>query len=493
MRFQSKQIPCLRRVSSQVLHQEQTLEMRLDDSMPAISRVIGTWGQVVLRGKEWRSGSVQVSGGVTVWVLYLSEEGHCHSVEGWVPFSWKVDLPSGIRDGSVIVSGLLRSVDGRELTPKKLMVRANMGLQIQILTPDQIAAWEPEEVPEHVCLRRQKLPVRMPAEAGEKPFPLDERLTLPVGSPKPDRILYYRLQPEVIDKKVMADKVVFRGTAVLQLVYLGEDGRLHCVRLEVPFAQYGELTGQYGEDAQAVITMAVTGLSLQQQDDGSLLLSGGMTGQFLVYEMQEIELVTDAYSTRMDARCKLETLTLPATQELQSRTIPCETRISCGGLSPVDAVFWPEQPCRTRTEAGLSLELAGRFQLLGYNREGEPEAIWCDWSAEPVPLDQDGEPETAAWPTGTVQVEPRGEDAAARAELLVDVVTFESREVDALSELELQEKEMTERPSLILRRPGTDSLWDIAKAAGSTEKAIREANALEGEPEPNRMLLIPVL
>ena len=159
----------------------------------------------------------------------------------------------------------------------------------------------------------------------------------------------------------------------------------------------------------------------------------------------------------------------------------------------MDAVFWPEQPCRTGTETGLCLELAGRFQLLGYNREGEPEAIWCDWSAEPVPLDQDGEPETAAWPTGTVQVEPQGEDAAVRAELLVDVVTFESREVDALSELELQEKEMTERPSLILRRPGTDSLWDIAKAAGSTEKAIREANALEGEPEPNRMLLIPVL
>lgn len=493
MQFLSKQIPCLRRVSSQVLHQEQTLELRLDDSMPAISRVIGTWGQVVLRGKEWRSGSVQVSGGVTVWVLYLAEDGSCHSVEGWVPFHWKVDLSTGTRDGTVIVNGLLRSVDGRSLSPKKLMVRANVGLQIQILAPDNATVFEPGEMPEHVCLRRETLSVRMPAEAGEKPFPLDEQLTLPAGSPRVDRILYYRLQPEVIDKKVMADKVVFRGEAVLQLVYLGEDGRLHSVRLEAPFAQYGELNGQYGEDAQAVITMAVTGLELRQAADGSLLLTGGMTGQFLVCKKQELELVTDAYSTRMDVRCKQETLALPMAEQMQSRVIPCQLRLACGGLDPVDAVFWPEQPCRTRTEEGLCLEMAGRFQLLGYNREGEPEAVWGDWSAEPASFARDGELEAAVWPTGSVQAELQGEDAALRAELLLDAVTLTDKEIAGLSELELLEGEVTDRPSLILRRPGDESLWDMAKAAGSTEAAIRAANGLEGDPEPDRMLLIPVI
>ena len=49
------------------------------------------------------------------------------------------------------------------------------------------------------------------------------------------------------------------------------------------------------------------------------------------------------------------------------------------------------------------------------------------------------------------------------------------------------------RPSLVLRRMRDDSLWDIAKACGSTVEAIRHANRLEGEPDPDRMLLIPVL
>ena len=49
------------------------------------------------------------------------------------------------------------------------------------------------------------------------------------------------------------------------------------------------------------------------------------------------------------------------------------------------------------------------------------------------------------------------------------------------------------RPSLILRRAGEGSLWDLAKASGSTVSAIRSANGLEEEPLDDRLLLIPVI
>ena len=48
------------------------------------------------------------------------------------------------------------------------------------------------------------------------------------------------------------------------------------------------------------------------------------------------------------------------------------------------------------------------------------------------------------------------------------------------------------RPSLILYRAGKTRLWDIAKQNGSTVEAIRKANGIAEEPEPGRMLLIPV-
>ena len=48
------------------------------------------------------------------------------------------------------------------------------------------------------------------------------------------------------------------------------------------------------------------------------------------------------------------------------------------------------------------------------------------------------------------------------------------------------------RPSLILRRAGEDTLWEIAKSSGSTVADIQKANNLQTEPEADRMLLIPV-
>ena len=59
-------------------------------------------------------------------------------------------------------------------------------------------------------------------------------------------------------------------------------------------------------------------------------------------------------------------------------------------------------------------------------------------------------------------------------------------------ELGEQKKPDPNRPSLVLRRAGEDSLWQIAKLTGATVEGIMEANRLTGEPEPNRMLLIPI-
>ena len=56
-----------------------------------------------------------------------------------------------------------------------------------------------------------------------------------------------------------------------------------------------------------------------------------------------------------------------------------------------------------------------------------------------------------------------------------------------------REETAAERPGLILRRAGSASVWDMAKACGSTEEAIRQANGLTEEPAPGQMLLIPVV
>ena len=69
IQFQKTVVPYLQTLTHQMQTQEQTQQVRLSDAMPDVGRVVASWGQVLLRGKEWRSDSFCVSGGVKAWVL----------------------------------------------------------------------------------------------------------------------------------------------------------------------------------------------------------------------------------------------------------------------------------------------------------------------------------------------------------------------------------------------------------------------------------------
>ena len=129
--------------------EEQTQEIRLGEGMPDVGRVIGAWGQVILRGKEWRGDSIGLSGGVMAWVLYAPEDGsEPRCLDTWLPFKMKWDLPEGVREGEIRASCLLRSVDARSISPRKIMARAVVSLQIAVLCPGEAEVFVPGAVPE---------------------------------------------------------------------------------------------------------------------------------------------------------------------------------------------------------------------------------------------------------------------------------------------------------------------------------------------------------
>ena len=94
MQFDRMPVAYLQKLTDSLRTQEETMELRLPDGMPDIGRVLGAWGQVIVRGKEWNGDHMAVSCGVMAWVLYTPEdEDGVRSVEAWLPFSMKWELP----------------------------------------------------------------------------------------------------------------------------------------------------------------------------------------------------------------------------------------------------------------------------------------------------------------------------------------------------------------------------------------------------------------
>ena len=75
LQFKKNLCSCLNAVKREIQNLEETQEIRLSDGMPDIGRILASWGQPVMRSKEWRGDSIGLSGGIMVWVLYAPEDG----------------------------------------------------------------------------------------------------------------------------------------------------------------------------------------------------------------------------------------------------------------------------------------------------------------------------------------------------------------------------------------------------------------------------------
>ena len=496
LQFQKKELACLRSPLTQVQNLEQTQEVRLPEGMSGISRILGAWGQVILRSKEWQGDSVRLTGGVMTWVLYEPEEGgSLQQLETWIPFRMDWDLPGDFPEGKVRLQPLLRYVDARSVSAGKVMVRVGIGVLAECWCPHIAQVCQPQEDTVDVELLRSTWPVRLPREAGEKTFELEEELTLPPSAPQPERLVYFSMDPAVADRKVLANRLVFRGNGNLHLMYLSEEGQLHSWDFELPFSQYTELETGYSSDAQGDVQMALIRLELEIDGEGKLHLKAGLTGQYLVDDREMLETVEDAYSPQRELEVKREVLELPVLLDRRRENIYGEQTISAGADIPVDVRMLSDFPRQNREGDAVVLEQPAMAQILYYDAEGhvQSSAQRLEGSLR-VPADMGTV--LSARPMGVQpQVIPGADSMTIRAEMPVQIVSTAGQGIPMVTELELGDRKTSDpgRPSLILRRAEDSRLWDIARHHGSTVAAIREANGFTGEPEAGRMLLIPVL
>lgn len=494
--FNKTVYPCLCKVVSQAQTQEQTQEVRLPDSMPDIGRVLGSWGQALIRSKEWRGSSMAVSGGVMAWVLYAPEDGSAPiSIESWIPFQMHWEFPQTDRDCTMNIVPLLRSVDARSTSARKLMVRANVSVLGEAFEPIEPEVWVPENVPEDLQLLKASYPMELPKEAGEKQFQLDEELNLPDTYPEVAKILRYALQPKVLEQKVMAGRLVFRGKGDLCMLYADADGGVHSWESEVAFSQYAELDRDYGVNSAATIMPILTSLELIPDAQRRLQLKCGICGQYVVYDREMVELAEDAYSPVRQVKTEMQELKMPLRLDQKRETMRTQQQLTAPAERVVDVCWLPDHPQHRQDADAAVLAVPGQFQVLYYDNAGSLQSGTVrgeeTWKIFSDPRNKVGAYlQMSGYPSADIN--EQGVVLTAQWDVTADV--FSEQGLPMLTQVTLGEKSEKDpnRPSLILRKAGQQRLWDIARECGSTVDAIMLANNLEDQPEADRILLIPV-
>ena len=490
LEFEKRGLKYVKPLLREVQAQEQTQERRLTEGMPDLGRILGTWGQVILRGKEWRGDTVSFSGGVMAFVLYAPEDGsEPRTLESWIPCQMKWDLEDDHREGEIRIQCLLRFLDARSVSPRKIMLRCGISALAEAFREDTALVGVPGEVPEDVQLLKNRYPLRIPKAAGEKTFQLEE--TLPFSGT--GKLISYTLTPKISECRVLSGRVVFRGSGILHTVFRNQEGRVESRDLEVPFSQFEQLEGNFGPDAQADVRMGVTGLEAELAEGDQLRLKAGLVAQYVADDREVVEIVEDAYSPDRSLEPRREELEVPQLLDQQRVPITVRQTLRQNAGDIADVTYLPDFPTQRRGE-GIQLELPGQFQVLWYDENGILQSSTArteeNWD---MPAGEDTRVRATVLPGAAPTAIP-GSGMELKGESILDVSSSPRQGIPMVTGLNLGEpvERPQNRPSLILRRAGVAGLWEIAKSTGSTVEAICQANGLDAEPESSRILLIPV-
>lgn len=496
IKFNKKPLSCMQQVLTQVQSQEQTQELKLPDGYPDIGRLLGCWGQAVLRGKEWRRTSMSANGGIMAWVMYAPEDGTQPRVlDTWMPFQCRWDLPEAVDDGVMNVLPLLSELDGRNVSARKIILRAGVDLLGQGMEETKVDTAEASEVPDDVQLLTKNYPVDLSVEAGERQIRIEESVSLPSDKPPIQRIISYELIPSILEQKVLANRLVFRGTATFKLRYLSEDGKVNQWTYEIPFSDYTELNRDYDISASAWIVPVLTAMEVDVEDNNQLQIRAGIAAQYVIFDRMMLPITEDAYSPYRDVDVKMEQLQLPILLDRREMQMPVNAIMNTPAQQVIDIVMRNKHPYPAMDEDGMAVRMTGSCQLLYRDDEGNLTSDNVRYE-QSVPFASADENRIALWAGNADSSEymQSVSELTVKTQYPITAFSYSSGTIQMVAGLEIGERKEADpnRPSLILKRAGQEDLWSMAKKYGSTVDAIRAANKLTEEPEDGMMLLVPV-
>ncbi len=492
MQWNKTPVQFLKPLLSQSQTLEQTQELRIPEGMPEIGKILGAWGQCILRGKEWRADAFSVSGGIQSWVLYAPEDGSdTQFVREWIPFQAKWNMPQTRREAAVAVTCCMQSMDARAASPRKILLRANVGLSAEGMEPDSQLVYCPEEEDKDVQYLKKTYPAVIPKEAGEKRIAVEETLSFAWPGA---RILGWDTEPVLEEQTVLGNKAVFKGNCRLHLVFQTESGEIAGETFDIPFAQYADLEAEYDKEASVSACLCLSELEPELTETG-LTVRCGIMAQYTVQEPVLLQMAQDAYSPYMQVETEMQTLTLPML--LDSRTEERLAQVSAQtDMEKISHVCFCPGLCTVwRQGSTVNGDLSGVFRILGTDGEGNP---ICQTEAWQDTVTFDADPACSIRLQMQSPQQAEGTLASNRLQLSAPVTvrakTERNQTLPMLTDCRVGEAVVPDpqRPSLIVKRQEEESLWELAKQFGSTVEAICRANNLDADPVPGQLLLIPV-
>ncbi len=497
--FQEHTIKFLHQTVLDASYQEEVTELQLPESGQEIEQIVSCNGSVFLKKKGCSDGCVTVSGQIKVSVMYRSPDDYdLHLAEKELDFSVKRDLPGDDAEKSVFYRGWIKQIDVRLLNSRKVLIRVNVGSRFTVYSASSASFHTPTEPMKQLQVLSNTYDFVLPAFLGETEFRINEECNLPETSPGVSKILRSTAAYKIHECKTVGDKAIFKGDILLHVLYASSTGSLHCFDTELPFSQFVELNGEVeGGDVRIDLQQMSAEIDTDGIDDSKrLLISLETCAQAVVYDKKQVTVIEDAYVTQGELDAQWQDVLVPAALDSQNFTASGELSVAATADRVIDAQVYADCPVIRREQDRVKMVMPVFANVIYMDRDGK---LQGKETKHEICFDTVCASDALCNAEGAVFEQPvclaSYDTVTLRMTAQLQLESNMGRKLHMMHSAKINEQKEKEagRPSLIAKRAGSESVWEIAKACHSTVDAICEANGLtNGTVSDGTILLIPM-
>ena len=490
-----------------VVHEE-SADMIVPDFCPDVARILTADAVPLIKGKDLQGDRATVSGLIKLTVLYVPEgEDGVRSFLTSIPFTLTTSFKDFEGCHTLFACLKARTIDTNLLNSRKIFCRVTLEAALKGFRQKKYSFCDSIEGREDygIEIKCREKTIEAVTAYCEKDISFTEELPLARDLDGAVEVLSAGVHPQITELKPYGNKLILKGLAMVEFLYLTEDHRILTAKGEFPFSQIFDID-EVPEDARADVCFHFSELEYhigsERNPEDVHCISFGLTlpCQAVVYSKIPISYICDLYSIKYSMTPHVLHLNCSsASKELRQRS-EMQQLLEIG-MAPEEILFktlFFDEVYSSREGDTVLLQTNAHVKVLCRDENGLPmmveRQIECSCRLD-VPQDQvfDGRMEYLG--DLTASAVRAGIDLRFSIDFIAQAA--EAAELSVLTDLELDEehpKDLSKVPSLVLRfYEQEDTLWSVAKRYATSVDAIKAANELTDETELScgKLLLIP--
>ncbi len=485
------------------------LDFSLPDYCPDVQKILKCRVFPNISSRGISGDRLNIEGAADIRVIYLdAENNHVRCCENSVPFSASIDIKSTPENAICFTFAKTEYMNCRAVSQRKIDIHGAISIFARIYSKAEqniSCCVNGKDVQQ----KMEAVPVSALISLGQQQFSLNEVLDME-GSVSPELIVNSTISVNFNDYKVMPNKVVAKGEAILKVLYIDDlsSGNLGTSEYKIPISQIVDVPGAK-EENKYIIIGEVLGHNEKiypgsDETKNMISLESKIAATVMAYEEKEIGVVSDIYSTEYNLEVENSDINLMHLENIINESFEQKFSIPMGNAHISEIIdIWSENCSSVGTNKENKLTFKNRINICILARDENNTPFYIERNTEfeyQKEIENLGEDIVC-----NVKISPKAIGYRLPSESTIDIkltcdinaAVFKKSTIGMVTNASYDESNPIPKNRnntlTVYYADENEPLWNIARKYHTSLHAIKEENNLsEDYSQKNSVLLIPI-